>query len=88
MDKVEMLIDRLNTLQDHYSTSGNLGADNSRIFADAAAMIDALKKDRRVIQDLINAWDYCNQNPADRGYAVLSDAIEEARTAVTNGERT
>lgn len=41
---------------------------------------------RGVIQDLINAWDYCNQDPADRGYAVLSDAIEEARTALTNGE--
>lgn len=37
------LIERLLTLQDHYSTSGQLGEENSRIFAEAAAHIDLMK---------------------------------------------
>jgi hypothetical protein len=36
------LLDRLHTLQDHYSTSGKLGPENRRIFAEAADAITRL----------------------------------------------
>lgn len=37
---MDELIERLRTLQDHYSTSGSLGALNSHIFAEAANEIE------------------------------------------------
>lgn len=39
---VSKLIERLRTLQDHYSVSGRLGPENRRIFAEAANEIERL----------------------------------------------
>lgn len=37
------IVERLRTLQDHYSTSGQLGIENRKIFAEAADLIERLR---------------------------------------------
>jgi hypothetical protein len=42
-----------------------------------------IKPVRKALQDVIDAYDFCAADPADRGYSALDDAISAARKAIS-----
>jgi len=72
------IVERLTTLQDHYSTSGQLGPENRNIFAEAASEIGRLRTALKEIQ----AYSVGDRRPRhtwyyDRAEAALNQQIGE-----------
>ena len=58
-------------LRDHHDAADALTAAQERI--------EALEE---ALRDVIEMWDWCSEDPYDRGYGPVSDAVYNARAAL------
>jgi hypothetical protein len=61
--------------------------NRSTQLANAAFIVKAVNNHAALVKaliEIIDAYDYCTLDPADRGYSVLSDAIGPARSLVSS----